>query len=195
MKAMKPMFALLRVLSLFALLGMLIAPVSTIAAEYAMAGMSMKASVQTEEMAVMMGDMPCCPDEQPVKPDCDKSCPFVIICSTSVPLALLKADWTSASGFDSNTGLFIADVAITGLTSTDIVAEANSAIATAIESEEDDDFYLLVSDGTDAVLAKIGDSDDDFTSADVTIVATLLGLSAADLQGLSSSQFVDWNIV
>lgn len=97
MKAMKPMSALLRVLSLFALIGMLIAPVSTIAAEYAMVDMATKASVQTEEMAEMMGDMPCCPDEQPVKPDCDKSCPFVIICATSAPLALLKAGWTSAS--------------------------------------------------------------------------------------------------
>ena len=97
MKVMKPMSALLRVLSLFALIGMLISPVSTVAAEYAMADMSMKASLQTGEMAGMMGDMPCCPDAQPVKPDCDKSCPFVIICSTSAPLALLKADWTSAS--------------------------------------------------------------------------------------------------
>lgn len=97
MKSMKHMSALLRVLSLFALIGMLIAPVSTIAAEYAMADMSMKVSVQTEQTAGMPGDMPCCPDAQPVKPDCGKSCPFVIICSTSAPVALLKADWTAAS--------------------------------------------------------------------------------------------------
>lgn len=97
MCAMIPMSVLLRILSLFALIGMLIAPVSTVAAEYAMAGMSVKASVQMGEMAGMTGDMPCCPDQQPVKPDCDKSCPFVIICSTSPPLALLKADWASAS--------------------------------------------------------------------------------------------------
>lgn len=97
MMAMKHMSVLLRVLSLFALIGMLVAPVSTIAAEYAMSDMSVKASVQMDEMAGMSGDMPCCPDQQPVKPDCDKSCPFVIICTTSVPLALLKSDWTSAS--------------------------------------------------------------------------------------------------
>lgn len=97
MKAMKLSSALLRVLSLFALMGTLIAPVSAIAAEYAVADMSVKASVQMDEMAGMSGDMPCCPDQQPVKPDCDKSCPFVIICSTSAPLALLKVDWTSAS--------------------------------------------------------------------------------------------------
>jgi hypothetical protein len=99
-KAMKHMSALLRVLSLFAFLGMLIAPVSTIAAEYAMADMSKATAVSMDEMAGMAGmagEMPCCPDEQPVKPDCDKSCPFVIICSTSAQLALLKTDWASVS--------------------------------------------------------------------------------------------------
>jgi len=97
MMAMKHLSALMRLMSLVALIGMPIVPVSTVAAEYAMADMSAKASVQTEEMAGMVGDMSCCPEEQPVKPDCGKSCPFVIICSTSAPLALLKAGWTSAS--------------------------------------------------------------------------------------------------
>jgi hypothetical protein len=95
MKAMKPISALLRVLSLLALLGMLIAPVSTVAAEFAMVDMA--TAVSMDEMAGMAGDMDCCPDAQRAKPDCDKSCPFVIICSTSASLALLKADWRSAS--------------------------------------------------------------------------------------------------
>lgn len=97
MMAMKHLSALVRLLSLFALIGMLIAPVSTIAAEYAMADMKAQVSATMEEMAGMGGDMSCCPDEQPAKPNCDKSCPFVIICSISAPLALLKADWRSAS--------------------------------------------------------------------------------------------------
>lgn len=97
MMVMKSVYAFVRVLSLLALIGVLTAPVGTVAAAYAMADMSMKASAQMEEMAGMAGDMPCCPDEQPVKPDCDKSCPFVIICSTSAPLALLKADWMAVS--------------------------------------------------------------------------------------------------
>ena len=95
--SMKYLSAVMRVLSLSALVGMLFAPVSTIAAEYAMADMSMKASVQMEEMAGMAVDMTCCPDALPSIPDCDKSCPFVIICSTSAPLALFRTDWTSAS--------------------------------------------------------------------------------------------------
>lgn len=97
MMAMKHPYSLVCLLSLFAVIGMLIAPVSTVAAEYAMADMSMKVSAQTEEMAGMQGNMPCCPDLQPAKPDCDKSCPFVIICSNSTPMALVKVDWRSAS--------------------------------------------------------------------------------------------------
>jgi hypothetical protein len=59
MLAMKLVSALTRLVSLFALLGTLIALVSTVAAEYAMADMSMKASVQVDQMAGMPGDMPC----------------------------------------------------------------------------------------------------------------------------------------
>lgn len=95
--AMQYLTAFVRLVSLFLLLGMLIAPVNTVAAEYVMADMSMKVSTRMDEMAGMAGDMRCCPDEQPVTPDCDKCCPFVIICSTSAPLAFLKADWISAA--------------------------------------------------------------------------------------------------
>lgn len=85
-----------RLLTLFALLGMLIAPVGASSVGLAVADMSLTVGAM-DETAGTAGDMSCCPDEQPVRPDCDKSCPFVIICSTSAPLALLKADWTSAA--------------------------------------------------------------------------------------------------
>jgi hypothetical protein len=94
---MKLLSALVRLLSLFALLGMLLAPVSVIAAEFAMADVAMSTDADMREMAVMQDDKSCCPDEQPLKPACDKSCPFVIICSGPAPLALLKLSWTSAS--------------------------------------------------------------------------------------------------
>jgi Ca2+-binding RTX toxin-like protein len=100
-------------------------------------------------------------------------------------------DWTNA-GLGLDIGLFIADAAISGLTATQIVADASPSIAIEIESQADTDFYLLVSDDTNAVLANVADSDDAFTSGDITIVATFLGLSAAGLQGLSSAQFLDW---
>lgn len=85
--------ALLRIVTLFALVGMLVAPVSANAAAIAMVDMTAAAAV--DAMAGMPDDMSCCPDEQPVKAGCDQRCPFVIICSTPAPLAVLKASWTS----------------------------------------------------------------------------------------------------
>lgn len=32
----------------------------------------------------MTEDMPCCPDEKPVKPDCAKGCPLALVCTTSI---------------------------------------------------------------------------------------------------------------
>jgi hypothetical protein len=94
---MKFVAAILRFVSLAALLGMLIAPVSTIAAENAMATMSNAAMTEMAGMAGMADGMPCCPDEEPVKKPCDNSCPLVIICTASSVFALQRADWTSAS--------------------------------------------------------------------------------------------------
>jgi len=80
-------------MSLCALLGMLVAPVSTIAAENAMA---LSKAQMTASMAGMQGDkMPCCPDAKPVKPECGKSCPLVIICASSAVFALPRADWSA----------------------------------------------------------------------------------------------------
>lgn len=92
---MKSLSALVRLLSLFALLGMLVAPVGSIAGGFAMANMSAATDAGRGDMADMQGDMSCCPDERPAKPDCNRSCPFAIICSTSAPLALLRTGWTS----------------------------------------------------------------------------------------------------
>ena len=32
----------------------------------------------------MAEDMPCCPEKQPVKPDCGKDCPLALVCTTSI---------------------------------------------------------------------------------------------------------------
>ena len=101
------------------------------------------------------------------------------------------ASWTNdATTLGADTGLFISNTAISGLTALDIQGEAGTALTAAIETNED--FYLLVSDGTDAVLAKIDDDDGSFTTADVTIVATLSGIGTADLAGLTTDNFSDW---
>ncbi|MDX3925175.1 MAG: hypothetical protein QHC90_05115 [Shinella sp.] len=72
-------YALRRFLLLFSVLGLLVAPASIGTAMGAMT-----ASVSETEM-VMDGDMPCCPEEQPVKKaDCGKPCPLALICSTNL---------------------------------------------------------------------------------------------------------------
>lgn len=97
MKAMKLTPALAHLLSLFALVGVLIAPVSVVAADRAIASMSRAVVTAMEQMAGMDGDMSCCPDEPTGKPACEKCCPFVIICSTAAHLALPRVDWISAA--------------------------------------------------------------------------------------------------
>ncbi|WP_246647630.1 MULTISPECIES: hypothetical protein [Rhizobium] len=32
----------------------------------------------------MAEQMPCCPEQQPVKPDCAKGCPLSLVCTTSI---------------------------------------------------------------------------------------------------------------
>ena len=89
MKAMKLTTALARLLALFALVGVLIAPVSVVAAEATMA------NVSRGQMAGMNGDMSCCPDEATAKRACENCCPFIAICSTAAHLALPRVDWIS----------------------------------------------------------------------------------------------------
>ncbi len=74
--------ALRRFLLLFAVLGLLFAP-----ATIGMAMAAMTPGVDVQITMEMDGDtdMPCCPDEQPVKKiDCGKPCPLALICSTSL---------------------------------------------------------------------------------------------------------------
>lgn len=86
-----------RLLSVLAVIGLLVVPVSTVLAETAMAAVN-----DTQAMGVMdhgdsMADMPCCPDQKPVKPECGKDCPLVTICTTSTATYLSKSDWTPIS--------------------------------------------------------------------------------------------------
>lgn len=85
---MKPLMVIQRILCAFAMLAVLIGPVSVTAAAAAMAssvpmpGMAMGSHVAEEEA---MADMPCCPEvKKPTKPDCMKSCPLALVCSTVI---------------------------------------------------------------------------------------------------------------
>lgn len=74
--------ALKRFLLLFGLLGLLLAPATT---GTAMAAMVVSAAPQMDMALIADDDMPCCPEEQPVKQaDCGKPCPLALICSTSL---------------------------------------------------------------------------------------------------------------
>lgn len=72
--------ALRRFCLMLSVLGLVFAPASI---GTAMASMTLSAA---SEINIAMGDeMPCCPDEQPVKtPDCSKACPLALICSTNL---------------------------------------------------------------------------------------------------------------
>jgi hypothetical protein len=43
-----------------------------------------------QEMSAIADDMPCCPDDRSVSPDCVKECPFALVCAAvllSIPVA------------------------------------------------------------------------------------------------------------
>lgn len=64
---------------MLSVLGLVFAPASI---GTAMASMTETAASQVQ---MAMGEMPCCPEAQPVEtPDCSKACPLALICSTSL---------------------------------------------------------------------------------------------------------------
>lgn len=76
--------AIRRILCLFALLGIVLGPVSVSTAASAMA---LSSGMQMVAMPGMgdMDDMSCCPEEQPSqKSDCGNACPLALICSSTI---------------------------------------------------------------------------------------------------------------
>lgn len=76
-----------RLFLLVAMLAVVVGPMSIGLASSAMA--SSGATAMENMSSVMPGmqmaeNMPCCPDDQPVKPDCAKSCPLALVCTTSI---------------------------------------------------------------------------------------------------------------
>ncbi|MBY3274862.1 hypothetical protein HFO03_05165 [Rhizobium laguerreae] len=70
-----------------AMLAIIIGPMSIGVASSAMAS---SAPAMTDGMSGAMDgmqmaeQMPCCPEQQPVKPDCANSCPLALVCTTSI---------------------------------------------------------------------------------------------------------------
>lgn len=81
---MKLMNGTKRLLVVAAVLGIVVGPMSISAADSVMAS-SGAATMDDMAGVDMSADMPCCPDEMPVKSDCgSKSCPLALICTTVI---------------------------------------------------------------------------------------------------------------
>lgn len=84
---MRLVFLLHRLCLLAALLAIVIGPMSIGLAGSAMASSD---TAMTDGMTSAMAgmkmaeDMPCCPEKQPVKPNCGKGCPLALICTTAI---------------------------------------------------------------------------------------------------------------
>lgn len=81
---MRFMKVIRRLLFVTAMLGIIVGPIGIGAADSAMAASGPAAMDSLAEMD-MPDEMPCCPDEQPRKPDCgSKSCPLAVLCTTAI---------------------------------------------------------------------------------------------------------------
>ncbi|NBJ09436.1 hypothetical protein [Microvirga arsenatis] len=86
---MKSWLAITRLLAIFAILGLVLAPFTAPAVAGGMAAPMAMADVVAMDMASMgddmtMADMSCCPPEKPVMPDCQKACPLATLCLAKV---------------------------------------------------------------------------------------------------------------
>lgn len=78
--------AIHRLFLLVAMLAVVLGPASIGLAGSAMASSS---AAMTDDMDSMAGmkmteEMPCCPESQPIKPDCAKGCPLSLVCTASI---------------------------------------------------------------------------------------------------------------
>ncbi|NDK52780.1 hypothetical protein GYH37_26270 [Rhizobium laguerreae] len=73
---------------LFLLIAMLAVVVGPMSIGLASSAMASSGAAAMEDMTMpgmkMAEEMPCCPEKQPVKPDCAKGCPLALVCTTSI---------------------------------------------------------------------------------------------------------------
>jgi len=76
--------AIAHCLALIALIGLMLAPIAqpAVAMPAAVQG-TMGQAMAGDPLDVAPGDMPCCP-QTPSVPDCDKNCPFMAVCGSTV---------------------------------------------------------------------------------------------------------------
>jgi hypothetical protein len=72
-----------RLVFIAALLGIILGPVGIGAADGAMAS-SVSSAPGVMAGMDMPDDMPCCPEQTPIKLDCGKACPLALLCTTAI---------------------------------------------------------------------------------------------------------------
>lgn len=103
----------------------------------------------------------------------------------------------AATALGANTGLFVATNAATSLSEANILTAIAGIVADAAIGAEgpNDQFYLLISDDTNAALVLVGDTDASGAidaADDLNFVANLSGVTASELEALSASNFPDF---
>ena len=83
---MKPWLAITRLLSVLAILGLVFTPLNAPAVAGGMVTpvAMVDAAMDMASMGGDMADMPCCPPEKPVMPDCQKACPLATLCVAKI---------------------------------------------------------------------------------------------------------------
>jgi hypothetical protein len=83
---MKPWLAITRLLSVLAIVGLVLAPFTAPAVAGGMAAptATADAAMDVASMDDGMAEMPCCPPEKPVMPDCQKACPLATLCLAKI---------------------------------------------------------------------------------------------------------------
>lgn len=92
---MKPVLLLQRVLCTLAMLAVLIGPAAVAAAAAAMAasGSMPGMMMDMDEQAQATSDMGCCLElDRPAVPDCTKSCPLALVCSSVIVATVSAVD-------------------------------------------------------------------------------------------------------
>ena len=91
---MKPWLAITRLLAILAILGLVLAPFTApaVAGGTAAPVATADGAMDMASMDADMADMPCCPPEKPVMPDCQKACPLATQCLAKIVQGILPAD-------------------------------------------------------------------------------------------------------
>lgn len=88
-----------RLFFIAALLGIILGPVGIGAADSAMAASVSSVPVEMADMD-MPDDMPCCPEQKPIKLDCGKACPLALLCTTAmVGQSAIHHEWALRLGW------------------------------------------------------------------------------------------------